>query len=222
MRVALCFSGLPRFVRETFPYWKACLLDPYKPDVFIHSWRVDPSVRAQILDLYNPCVFQEETQRQFDVTNYTDRIWPHRTTPSTVISQFYSLQQAHALRRNWEDHCGFRYDVVVRARFDWYLKQVDFEINNQVNVPRTPTLDGHRFAYCGEPLVGISDQFAYGSSDVMHTYAQLVDNVSHLYHNCGVDFCGELFLKAHLHHHGLKVKQHVWNHGIVRDWGVMP
>jgi hypothetical protein len=159
---------------------------------------------------------------KFDTSSYIDRIWPHRIDPQAQFSQFYGVQQSQLLRRKWEDSHGFRYDVVVRARFDWYLERVDFERNDFVNNARTPTLDGHHFTYCGTPLVGISDQFAYGNSDVMFTYGDMVDNIHHLYHDCGVDFCGELFLKAHLHENNLDVKQHIWNHGIVRDWGVMP
>jgi hypothetical protein len=225
VKVALCLSGLPRFLNQTQAYWHQCIIDPYDADVFVHSWTeptAHSSIQQTILQLYQPKAAEFGSIPQFDVSSYKDRIWPHRITPSAQFSQFSSIQRAQRLRQNYEKHHEFEYDIVVRARFDWYLEKVDFEINKCVNVPRTPTLDGHVFTYCEQQLVGISDQFAYGSSAAMTVYGNLVDRIPHLYHNCGVDFCGELFLRAHLHEQNLSIKQHRWNHGIVRDWGVMP
>jgi hypothetical protein len=158
----------------------------------------------------------------WDVTMYTDRIWPHRVTPQAQFSQFEGIKRAQMLRQSHEAATGITYDVVIRARFDWYLAQVNLEQNPCVNVARTPTLDGHMFTYDAAPLVGISDQFAYGTSATMDVYATIVDNIPHLYAQHGVDFCGELFLRAHLHEHHVCIKQHNWHNGIVRSWGIMP
>lgn len=38
MRVALCLSGQPRFVRECYSGIKSHLIDLNKPDIFIHTW----------------------------------------------------------------------------------------------------------------------------------------------------------------------------------------
>jgi hypothetical protein len=225
VRVALCLSGLPRFLNQTHEYWRRCIINAYHTDVFVHTWisaTNNQSIQKTILQLYQPKAAEFATIPNFDVSSYKDRIWPHRITPAAQFSQFTGIQRVQMLRQNYEIQNRFEYDIVVRARFDWYLEKVDFEINNCVNIARTPTLDGHKFTYCGQQLVGISDQFAYGSSRVITVYGQLVDRIPHLYHNCGVDFCGELFLRAHCHEQNLPIKQHHWNHGIVRDWGVMP
>lgn len=228
MRVALCFSGQPRYLMQTYPYWRNCIIDRYSADVFVHTWKtpLDPAhnqwVSDTVVSLYNPVSFQFETPVEFDVSSYTDRIWPFRITPSAQFSQFTGVQRSQQLRHRHEAAQGFVYDVVVRARFDWYLKRVDFEKNNCVNTARTPTLDGHRFLWRDQQLVGISDQFAYGSSEIMTTYGDMVDNIYNLYHNERVDFCGELFLRAHLAYHNLPIKEHHFDNGIVRDWGVMP
>jgi len=158
----------------------------------------------------------------FDVSTYTNRIWPHRVTPQAQFSQFEGIKRAQQLRQTQEQATGTPYDVVIRARFDWYLAHVNMETNACVNVARTPTLDGHIFTYDKTQLVGISDQFAYGSSQVMNVYAQVVDNIHALYHRHGVDFCGELFLRAHLHEHNVCIRECSWNNGIVRSWGIMP
>jgi hypothetical protein len=226
MKVAVCFSGLPRFIQECAPYWRNCLLEPYDCDVFVHTWRQGPAQDCHttqlITHMYQPVRYQMEAAPQFDVTSYTTRIWPHRVTPQAQFSQFEGIRRAQLLRQMQEQVRGARYDVVIRARFDWYLKAIKLEQNPCVNVARTPTLDGHTFTYDDVPLVGISDQFAYGTSEVMDVYATTVENMPYLYHAHGVDFCGELFLRAHLHEHHMCIKQHVWQHGIVRSWGIMP
>ena len=227
MRVALCFSGLPRFVEETFSYWKHSLLDPYQPDVFVHTWSepgtVDYNNLSRTLStLYQPRVLTIQAPEKFDVSIYRDRIWPHRTTPSNQVSQYTSIKRSLELRRLWETHNQFEYDIVVRARFDWYLKEVDLEVNNEINVAHTPTLSRHQFQFQGQPYVGISDQFAYGSSENMTVYSQLVDNMPQLYQDYGIDFCGELLLKGHLLYHQLGVKEHRWTNGMVRSDGIMP
>jgi hypothetical protein len=194
--------------------------------VFVHTWRQSESQDAQttqlIAQLYQPVRYQTDYVPTFDVSPFIHRIWPHRVTPQAQFSQFEGIRRAQLMRQTQEQVNGVKYDVVIRARFDWFLAHVNLEINPCVNVARTPTLDGHQFTHDQTPLVGISDQFAYGTSDVMDVYATIVNNMRSLYLNHGVDFCGELFLRAHLHEHHVCIKQHVWHNGIVRSWGIMP
>lgn len=226
MKVALCFSGMPRFVSQTHAYWTQSIISRYKPDVFVHTWAQDKLSQSvlyqQIQSLYQPTVLWTQAPQKFDTRLYADRIWPHRTTPSNQLSQYTSIKHSLSLCRQWEIQNGFKYDIVVRARFDWFLNHVDFELNNCVNVAHTPTLSGHKFTWNDQTQLGISDQFAYGNSDVMNTYSQLVTNLPNLYSNYGIDFCGELFLKAHLLYHNIDVVEHKWQNGIVRDDGIMP
>lgn len=224
MKVAVCFSGLPRFIQECAPYWRNCLLQPYDCDVFVHTWSQhcvqDAHTCNLIQQLYAPVRYQIEQVPKFDVSSYTHRIWPHRVSPQAQFSQFEGIRRAQHMRQMHEYVRGAKYDVVIRARFDWYLEKIKFTHNPCVNVARTPTLDGHTFTYDSVPLVGINDQFAYGTSRVMDVYATIVDNMPNLYHHHGVDFCGELFLRAHLHEHDVCICEHVWHNGIVRSWGI--
>lgn len=225
MKVALCFGGLPRYVLQTYAYWQSCLLDPYVPDVFVHTWcDHTPShvLQDQILSLYNPLSCVVESPRSMPVEIYKDRIWPHRTTPTGVLSQWYSVQQSQRARQSYEKLNNFKYDVVIRARFDWFLEKVDLQINSAWNIAHTPTLNGHRFMLRGEGLTGINDQFGYGSSHTADVVADLFDQIPNLYQNENVDFCSELFLKAHLHLNQVQVHEHKWNNGMVRWWGVNP
>ena len=231
MKVALCFGGLPRYVTQTYGYWRSCILDKYDTDVFVHTWNDyntwqggsgDARLWDTIHNLYQPrsCVIQPSLP--IDVSLYKDRIWPHRTTPHGVLSQWYSVGHSLRQRQLWEDHQNFKYDIVVRARFDWFLEKVEFEINNCWNIAHTPTLDGHKFRLRNQILTGINDQFGYGSSHTATIFSSLFDHIPYLYQNERVDFCSELFVKAHLELSGVPVKEHVWNNGMVRWWGVNP
>jgi hypothetical protein len=222
VRVALCFSGLPRFVFETHSYWKQCILDPYTPDVFIHSWQTLEFDPRNFWSLYHPKILAWEQPKQYDVSLYTERIWAYRTVPQNQVAQYTGIQKAIGLAIEYQTQFDFEYDIIVRARFDWFLKKIDFEKNNCVNVAHTPGLKGHRFKFLSQEHLGISDQFAYGNSSVMKTYAQLVDWLPTLYQEYKVDFCGELFLKSHLLLHNTPVKEHHWHNGIVRPTGINP
>jgi hypothetical protein len=227
MKVAICFSGLPRFLAETLPYWRNSIIEPYKPSVFVHTWFGGDSYQRQGLtntlqSYYSPQSMWIQSPETFDTSLYTQRIAPFRTTAQNVISQFTSIQRSLQLCEQYETANNFQFDIVVRARFDWYLKEVVFEINNQINVALTPTLLNHRLTFQGLPYVGISDQFAYGSSDNMRLYGKLADNIPHLYRDHLLDFCGEILLKGHLLSCDLEVKEHRWQNGIVRPDGIMP
>lgn len=228
MRVALCFSGLPRFVSQTHQYWFNSILKPYNPDVFIHTWKwadkwnLNNNIVEEIQSLYSPKVLQIESTKTFDTSMFIDRIWPHRTTPATVLSQFYSIKRSIEHKAEYELRTGFRYDIVIRARFDWFLKEITLELNDMINVALTPTLGGHRFRYDDQIYVGINDQFGFGSSKNMDIYGGLFDNIPNLYANHGVDFCSELFLKGHLVENGIEVNEIPLENGIVRLEGIMP
>lgn len=231
MKVALCFGGLPRYVTQTYGYWKNCILDKYDTDVFVHSWNDynhwkggsgEQRLSDQIIGLYKPVSITLEPPKSIDTSIYTERIWPHRTTPHGVLSQWYSVAHSLRQRQKYEQHKGFKYDIVVRARFDWYLEAVDFEINNCWNIALTPTLSGHKFRLRDQVLTGINDQFGYASSDVATVMSGLFDHIPYLYQNERVDFCSELFLKAHLELSGIPVKEHAFRNGMVRWWGVNP
>lgn len=225
MKVALCFSGLPRYVIQTWSYWKQSVLDVYMPDVFVHTWcdsDQSETLKSQLFSLYAPVSCVVSPPQPQDVSIYKERIWPHRTTPEGVLSQWFSVKHSLQQRKQHELLKGFTYDVVIRARFDWYLQKVDLEINDAWNIAHTPTLAGHKFKFRGQLLVGVNDQFGYGSSHTADVVSELFDQIPHLYQNEQVDFCSELFLKAHLCVNHIQIQEHKWNNGMVRWWGVNP
>jgi hypothetical protein len=88
MRVAVCLSGQPRSVRETFPYIYNNIIKPNNADVFIHTYfdpdnlymekiqldrgncSIDASIMDTVLELYKPKVYLVEKPKNFTKINF--------------------------------------------------------------------------------------------------------------------------------------------------------
>ena len=119
MNIALCLHGY--FDSKTdstskgldgYEYIKKHLLQDHKVDVFLHSW--EPWLKEDILNLYNPVDYIFEEQINFD--KEVSSLGLHNLkncprSPQTVLSHFYSIQQAFKLLTN-------NYDIVIKSRYD--------------------------------------------------------------------------------------------------------
>jgi hypothetical protein len=137
-------------------------------DVFFHSWTTHEnealsaglSYKAQGT-VITPPLNPEGLKEYKDI----DPKWPAKN----VISMFYSVFRANLAKREHELREGFRYDVVVKSRFDFALNFTpDFSTMKQgaVYVPNCK-IKGHI-----EPNgIICNDQFAYGDSKTMDLYS---------------------------------------------------
>ncbi len=195
-RVAVCFAGLPRLNRSTVAKWQQ-FISKYNADVFVHTWQENNAVRSQIVkniaESFEPKQLLIEPTKQFNTARFNERIWPHRSQPRNVISMWYSIKRSIELALDWE-----QYDIVCRARFDWWCEHIEIEINDGLTVPDDPGLSGHHFRYKGDHYIAHNDQFGYGPVDVMQAYSTTFDRIPWLYSDDGVDFCSELFLTANM------------------------
>lgn len=200
-RVAICFAGLPRLNPATMPGWRR-FIGRYDADVFVHTW-LEPNANrdrlmASICDMVNPRQLIIEQPVRLNTSIYSERIWAYRSEPRNVLSMWYSIKRSMELCMDWQDAVGVDYDIICRARFDWWFDAIDLMSNGGLTVPDDPGLSGHHFAYQGRPYVGHNDQFGYGSRRVMEEYSRTFDRIPWLYKDDGVDFCSELFLTANM------------------------
>lgn len=197
LRVAVCFAGLPRLNQSTVPKWQQ-FISRYNADVFVHSWQEPTADKSRIVQQisaeFAPRQLCIEPIKTFNTARFTERIWPHRSQPSNVLSMWYSIKNSIKLCTDWADD----YDIVCRARFDWWCDNIQLEPTDGVTVPDDPGLSGHHFTYNNTQYVGHNDQFGYGSHTAMQAYASTHDRIPWLYSDNGVDFCSELFLTANL------------------------
>ena len=179
MKIALCLSGQIRSYQKSYEYYLKNLIENNDVDVFIHTWNIDTDIYTelntfnQLKETFKPKSFSLSKQFPEDqFKNYTviDERWPAKNT----FQMWYSVFKANELKREHELTNGFKYDMVVRTRFDFALNtKIDLNIEkNKLYVPNDlikGTIDPNQMA--------ANDQFAYGDSDVMDLYSQTFWNI---------------------------------------------
>lgn len=209
-KIAVCFSGLPRLVPSATAKWQEFLLKN-NADVFVHTWLLDEEKKLKIIgeisEKFNAKLLKIEIPRKLNVDLYkdSDRIWPYRSEPKNVLSMWTSLSESINLALSWSKNKNVHYDLIIRARFDWWCESLVLERNEGLTVPDSPGLYGHRFKYKGVQYTAHNDQFGYGSPNVMEQYAKTVERIPRLFAFDGVDFCSELLLTANMISQNIKV-----------------
>lgn len=125
MRVALCISGMPRYVKEGHHLFSKNLLGFEKMDIFIHTWvDKDTGVHKGMTRLDSI----EEVKQLYNVTNSIEEAQRYDIAPQGVSkeefvhwSMFYSVWSANNLKKQHEVENNMEYDCVIRTRFDCAL-----------------------------------------------------------------------------------------------------
>lgn len=146
MKIALCLSGQPRFVKECYDSTYEAILDGNDVDVFVHTWHNPENVGKEydaapgrfvdkesadivqvIKELYNPKAIAVEPQ--VDFIGLANKIYSAFNTNDPIlcrryISMFYSIQRANELKQD-------KYDCVIRSRFDnlFPTGKIDFNVD---------------------------------------------------------------------------------------------
>lgn len=225
MKIALCLSGQTRFVEQCYneilyPY----VLKDNNIDIFIHTWDIDESqinkqfinggghslgpiiTENQIqktLNLYNPVSYKVEPQIQFDSNKF-----PERTLPGIksdyLYSMFYSIYQSNKLKSEYEKKNNFKYDWVIRSRFDVKLNsRINFEEfdNNVINNP----------SGCFDSENGYTDCFAFSNSKNMNIYSNVYNHIDDCMNDPTLQLCGEYILKRWININNIPVVSSVWH-----------
>lgn len=165
MRTAICLSGQPREVAETWPTFAQYLYSALpNPDVFIHT--SEAYNVPEFLDTIKPKAYVIAPQFPFPKgVDVLRRIRYHNLDHANSY-----LQEAHGCKQIWnlvEQHEvreNFQYDFVVRTRPDLlYMRPMPlakFDLN-AVNA--------------GYPNLSVSNEFALGPRGVMAQYFGLFD-----------------------------------------------
>ena len=123
-----------------------------------------------------------------------------------LLMMHYGTYKSNELKKNFEDKRNFKYDLVIRSRFDLYfekaiIKKVKKNVvylppNEDIDITFTEdmkkALDKHG------PSFMTNDKFAYGDSEAMDYYSSIYKfydkNVDHYIHH------GEASVAEHLWH----------------------
>ena len=188
MKIAICFYGLLRDVKETYPYIKKNLIDPNNiEDIFIHTWKsedneeigskskktvhhssiYDKLYKEFILSNYNPKVFNEEdndiilTEKNYK-ENYMGLFI---TSPFAFQSMLYSSHKVNLLKNEYANKNAKTYDYVVKMRFDLVILKpiiISNLSNDILNVTSFYTKNNW-----------MGDIFAISNEQTMNTYTNL-------------------------------------------------
>jgi hypothetical protein len=146
-KVAICISGLSRTGINANVCFKN-FFGHLNADVFYHTWQTDQETTVELKQLYQPVTSIEQTPLTSEQTG-------------SFGSMFYSIMMANELKKKYEIENNFRYDLVIKTRFD-----LVFPIGN-----RFPTIDiMPRTIYCsgGSPNgINYTDYENHGISDVI-------------------------------------------------------
>lgn len=200
-KVAICFSGLPRFTHVMPSVRWQQYIRKFNADVFVHTWILDDESRkdtvGKINSYFNPKVLKLEKSRNYPLDQFSQRVWS-TVIPYNVFSAYASIYECMKLVNNFSYLNNFQYDFVIRARFDVLVDNLNLEPVIGVAVPDDPDKHCLKFNYRGQDLFGINDLAAYGNQHFMTLYSNVFENLHNLYHGENVDMCSELFLTSNL------------------------
>ena len=211
-RIAVCVSGVPRQPRQNLKFLKAFLAGS-DADVFLHFWEhPDRDVIERAL-APKASVFQpaSEAPPPPAFRRMEKAVAPERAANSAAM--FYSLKRANDLKRAYEQEHGFRYDIVVRLRLDFFSTATLAEVIEHI---RYEQKGWDRILYVPDMAqsVGLNDQLALGSSETMDVYAgaysTLADVAESDYFN------PEYVLLRHVQRSGLKVRTFPFEYVLLR------
>jgi hypothetical protein len=230
MRIALCLSGQPRFFKQGYQSLMQTLLSRYNCDLFIHSWYseellgkpfstthggtvgkvgfVEKDTPVQVVDLYKPVSYRFDKPIDFNSNlTFTQENVRAGVNVNGIYSMFYSIKESILLAEEYELANNFKYDLVVRLRFDLqFVSEIVFESYdlNYLYVPRS-----------GNPNV-YYDIFGFGSSSLMSNYKNVFFDIERVW-NPNKHFVGENILTDSLSLHNIPVTKIDWTINLIRS-----
>lgn len=234
MKVAVCFSGQPRFVEKTYESIKKNLIDGYDVDVFVHTWidkngyqfRDDGSLLWKsetqptnidniILDLYNPKkflfetpkVFQPKKINGFDAKDYFVPLFTKRA--QHFLTEKGKAYYVNVINSMW-------YSIMMsNLQKELYSKEngvvYDFVVRARFDVTYNQKiyydmLDKNTLYAASQVHPDhIHDFFAVSNNNIMNIYSSLFNNLDFHLNKVSPDWrCGEGILKDILDLHGIR------------------
>jgi hypothetical protein len=141
MNTAICFYGQPRFYDEMYNHiWKD-LIKKYNADVFIHTYWSKDNVEElypvrtryafndedikikyetieKLQELYKPVYLEYDWYNSIKINKH-----------QTNYYQYYTQYAVKNLKCIYEKQNSFRYDMIVRTRFDFACRRLDYDLD---------------------------------------------------------------------------------------------
>jgi len=182
MKIAVCLSGQFR----TFDYCYDSILNYFGDvDYFCHTWNYNDFKEKKpnsVLETRQEIVDETEIAKKLEILNPRGvQIQGNDVIKENFLwsSLFYSQMAANNLKIQYEIDNNFRYDIVIKSRYDLIFKlNSKFKVNQYANTSNyfknhdLFVLHQER-APEGFYMINISDVIYYGSSTAMDIMANL-------------------------------------------------
>lgn len=219
MKTALLLSGQLRNAKDSYPLIKKNLIDVYNADVFISTWsdshKIGKSVLAggsspddstidEVIGMYKPITIEVDKYEDELVQKFKKMFSPYEanapfeTKPLAVFMMWYKTWKVNQLRINYQKINHFKYDTIIKSRFDL---DCDSEIQiidpqpNQIYIPKG-----------WDWKMGYNDLFALGNDSVMNYYCDMFNNLIPMLDD-GHMFHPEYLMKAYLDLSGFSIQR---------------
>jgi hypothetical protein len=194
MRIALCFSGQPRFVKETYKLYMDNLIIPNNiTDIFFHMWWdntvfdkmgkvtnnpgifwIDKRDLGFIVDNYKPIQILAEKADSIDKSPIFLKVpntIPHLQVPvNNVKHSLYSAYRSILLKKQFEIENNFVYDCVIKIRTDIELdKEILIKDLNLNNISVNGAYNNLEIGWC-------NDYYGISNSSNMDIYSEIWHN----------------------------------------------
>lgn len=194
MKIALCLSGQMRTYKMCYNNLKKHILEPFNPDVFIHTWSKTGIVtKVKLLSIFqgNQQVTEKELQKMYSPKNmviedfhnsyleeiegvrYPEILTKYVPPPGRAsLPMYYKIKKCNDLKCEEENKNNFKYDLVIRLRPD---------LNILEPLPGEVLDNSHILWHSGKYIdtgFMLSDRFAVSNSQNMDYYSSVFDKLN--------------------------------------------
>jgi uncharacterized protein (UPF0297 family) len=191
VKVALCFYGQPRYIRECAEAIKANIITPLNPDIYYHLWW-DPTYIGQSFKFHATDKYQEDMSAVFKET-YPAAVGIFEPQIIFDISQYSTQDGEQASHLSIEDRELWCKEVIFKQKSAFYsireaVKQIhnigsyDYVILTRVDVVPTQTISiDMLYKYLSfdtyNNLSHLADWFICGSPELIKRYSDIYDAI---------------------------------------------
>jgi hypothetical protein len=222
MKIALCLSGQPRGLPDSYNFLKDNLIEPNNiTDVFIHSW-FDSSFIGKPFDSSQPHQsekigrWHEDTELILkslapkniileppnDFKEYNDLQNIPPAVQTRLVSAFYSSFICNKLKKDYENTNSITYDIVIKTRLDIYyhnkiiIQNIIKDLDNIYVADMHHSMrvnDSYPTQKSGWNYSSLGDTFAIGSSKNIDIFTSVFANFRDIYNDIWPHVYGETY-----------------------------
>lgn len=205
MKIALCFAGQPRFVRQAYNNIRKNLIIPNEiTDIFVHTWFRDEfesigyrnAGRMYKTDLnfietiYKPKKILIENDLTVPLHKYDIIInnsptkesgYRRKDDLSRTIPGWYSRYKVNCLKNEYKIEANIdKYDAVIITRFDLYINEIIKIDELDLNKVNCHSLSWKETILENEKYKYVGDIINIGNEKIMDKYAEIYNNMPNI------------------------------------------